>query len=95
MAAFLGALPGCGGAIIVVTQYTRGHVSFGSVVAVLIATMGDAAFLLIAREPTTGLLMMAMGFSVGTVTAWAVDAFHGTQFMRPKSEGISRPVRPG
>lgn len=94
MAAFLGALPGCGGAIIVVTQYTRGHVSFGSVVAVLIATMGDAAFLLIAREPTTGLLMMAMGFSVGTVTAWVVDAFHGTQFMRPKSEAISRPVRP-
>ena len=30
---FLGALPGCGGAIIVMTQYTRGKISFGSVVA--------------------------------------------------------------
>ena len=50
-AALLGAMPGCGGAIIVVTQYTRGYVTFGGVVSVLIATMGDAAFLLLAREP--------------------------------------------
>ena len=39
-AAALGALPGCGGAIIVVTQYVTGRLSFGSVVAVLTATMG-------------------------------------------------------
>src|SRR5690554_2844837 len=32
VAAFLGALPGCGGAIIVVTQYTRGYASFGSLI---------------------------------------------------------------
>ena len=53
ISSFLGALPGCGGAIIVLTQYSRGKVSFGSVVAALTATMGDAAFLLIAREPLT------------------------------------------
>ena len=34
IAAFLGALPGCGGAIVAVTQYTRGALSFGGVVAV-------------------------------------------------------------
>jgi hypothetical protein len=50
VAAALGALPGCGGAIIVVTQYVSGRLSFGSVVAVLTATMGDAAFLLIAQQ---------------------------------------------
>ena len=48
--AILGAIPGCGGAIIVITQYTRGQVSFGGVVAVLTATMGDAAFLLLAQR---------------------------------------------
>ncbi|HXK53355.1 MAG TPA: putative manganese transporter [Hyphomicrobiales bacterium] len=32
-AALLGAMPGCGGAIIVVTQYTRGYVTFGGVVS--------------------------------------------------------------
>jgi len=82
-AAFLGALPGCGGAIVVVTQYVRGYTTFGSVIAVLTATMGDAAFLLIAREPLTGLFVMAMGMGVGTVTGMIVDAIHGTEFMRP------------
>ena len=48
MASLLGALPGCGGAIVVVTQYIQGRISFGSLVAVLTATMGDAAFLLLA-----------------------------------------------
>ena len=40
ISSFLGALPGCGGAIIVLTQYSRGKVSFGSVVAALTATIG-------------------------------------------------------
>lgn len=31
----LGAFPGCGGAIIAVTQFTRGHLSFGALVATL------------------------------------------------------------
>lgn len=87
IAAFLGALPGCGGAIIVVTQYTRGLVSFGSIVSVLIATMGDAAFLLIAREPKTGLAIMAMGFVLGSVSGWIVDAIHGPGFLRREAAG--------
>ena len=53
IAAFLGAIPGCGGAIIVVTQYIQGRISFGSLVAVLTATMGDAAFLILAIEPVS------------------------------------------
>ena len=64
ISSFLGALPGCGGAIIVLTQYSRGKASFGSVVAALTATMGDAAFLLIAREPVTGLIILLIGFFV-------------------------------
>ena len=57
IASFLGAIPGCGGAIIVVTQYIQGRISFGSLVAVLTATMGDAAFLILAMEPSTGFLI--------------------------------------
>lgn len=89
IASFLGALPGCGGAIIVVTQYTRGMISFGSVVAVLIATMGDAAFLLLAREPLTGAAVLATGFVVGTLTGWFIDAFHGVDFMRAEKQQTS------
>ncbi|KMV31709.1 putative manganese transporter [Photobacterium swingsii] len=83
-AALMGALPGCGGAIVVITQYVRGQLSFGAVVAVLTATMGDAAFLLLAAEPSTGLLMMAIGCAVGLISGWIVDATHGSNFMRPE-----------
>ena len=82
VAAGLGALPGCGGAIIVVTQYVTGRLSFGGVVAALTATMGDAAFLLSAREPITGLAMIVLGFTVGTLSGWIVNAIHGGDFLR-------------
>lgn len=82
IAAALGALPGCGGAIMVITQYIRGGISFGSVVAVLTATMGDAAFLLLAQAPLTGLSIFAAGFMVGIVSGYIVDAIHGRDFMR-------------
>ena len=82
VAAALGALPGCGGAIIVVTQYVTGRLSFGSVVAVLTATMGDAAFLLIAQEPLTGLAIAVIGFVVGTLSGWIINVIHGSDFLR-------------
>ena len=86
LAAFLGAIPGCGGAIIVVTQYIQGRISFGSLVAVLTATMGDAAFLILAIEPSTGLLIFCLGILVGTISGIAVDLFHGTDFMQIQSK---------
>ena len=83
IAAALGALPGCGGAIIVITNYVSGRLSFGAVLATLTATMGDAAFLLIAKEPVTGLMMMGIGLVVGTITGYIVDYVHGRDFLRP------------
>ena len=88
LAAFLGALPGCGGAIVVMTQYITGRVRFGSMVAVLIATMGDAAFLLLAREPLSGLTIFFLGLVVGTVSGYVVDAIHDADFLRPKTPGV-------
>lgn len=105
IAAFLGALPGCGGAVAVVTQYVRGTITFGSVVAVLTATMGDAAFLLLAAKPSTGLALFAMGAVVGTISGYIIDATHSRGFMRvarpdadypPPQEATPRlnPLRP-
>ena len=82
IAAALGALPGCGGAIMVVTQYMRGGVGFGSVVAVLTSTMGDAAFLLLAQEPMTGLAIFAAGFCIGNLSGYVVNLIHDDDFMR-------------
>ena len=86
IAAALGALPGCGGAIIVVTNYVSGRLSFGAVMATLTATMGDAAFLLIAKEPVTGLLIMAIGLIIGTISGYVVDYIHGRDFLRPTNQ---------
>ncbi|UXI03334.1 putative manganese transporter [Photobacterium sp. TY1-4] len=82
-ASLMGALPGCGGAIVVITQFVSGKLSFGAVVAVLTATMGDAAFLLLAAQPTTGLAIVGTGFAVGLISGLIVDRIHGPDFMRP------------
>ena len=81
ISAFLGALPGCGGAIIVVTQYIQGRIGFGSLVAVLTATMGDAAFLILALEPSTGFLIFGLGIFVGTISGYIVDLIHGPGYL--------------
>jgi len=86
IASFLGAIPGCGGAIIVVTQYIQGRISFGALVAVLTATMGDAAFLILAMEPSTGLLIFVLGIFVGTISGYVVDLIHGRSFMMTNSD---------
>ncbi|MDD9174203.1 hypothetical protein ERW49_02950 [Aliivibrio finisterrensis] len=82
----LGALPGCGGAIVVTTQYISGKVGFGSVVAVLTATMGDAAFLLIAAQPKVGFGVMALGVVVGAISGMVVNALHKDDFLRPETQ---------
>ncbi len=81
IASALGALPGCGGAIIVVTQFTRGYASFGAFIAVLVATMGDAAFLLIARDPVSFLIVISISLISGTLTGMIVDKIHGAGFL--------------
>lgn len=92
IASLLGALPGCGGAIVVTTQFVSGKVGFGSLVAVLTATMGDAAFLLLASQPLTGLGVIGVGIVTGCVTGLVVNALHRDDFMRPKQEKLPESV---
>lgn len=87
-ASLLGALPGCGGAIIVTTQFVSGRVGFGAIVAVLTSTMGDAAFLLLASKPDIGLTVVALGIFVGSVSGWVVNAIHQDDFLRPTAKSV-------
>lgn len=90
-ASLLGAVPGCGGAIIVITQYVSGSMSFGAVVAVLTATMGDAAFLLLASEPVTGLGVISLTMVIGVISGLIVDRIHDKDFLRPTVEKRKSP----
>ena len=73
ISACLGAIPGCGGAIIIVTQYLQGNITFGCLVAVLTSTMGDAAFLILAKQPTSALLIFLICMIVGIVSGYLID----------------------
>ena len=72
---FLGTIPGCGGAIMVMSLFTRGVVSFGAVLAALISTMGDAAFLLIAVKPEAALIILPVTFIVGIISGYIAQPF--------------------
>lgn len=69
-----GVIPGCGGAILVVPLFVRSRVSFGTLVAALVATMGDASFVIIAANPQLALKLHLTLFVAGVGTGYLVDA---------------------
>ena len=81
IASLLGSLPGCGGAIIVVTQYIQGRLSFGALVAVLTATMGDAAFLLLSQKPYEGAQIFLIACLTGILSGYIIDLFYKRKFI--------------
>lgn len=90
--AALGAVPGCGGALLVVPLYLGGSVSFGALTAALVATMGDSSFVLLATAPLLGLAVHAGLLAVGIATGLAVDALGLAPATRP---GLAPAARPG
>lgn len=91
-AAFLGMIPGCGGAVVVVAAYSSGHVGFGAVVAALTATMGDAAFLLIATRPDAALVVLPLSLVVGILSGWVVDRVNKMEFPAdPSKSSVNAP----
>ena len=77
--ALMGLTPGCGGAIIMMPMYARGYVTYGTVVATLIATLGDSAFVLIGAAVADSSFIAPMiavhviSFIVGVSWGYIVD----------------------
>ena len=77
--ALMGITPGCGGAIVMMPMYARGYVTYGTVIATLIATLGDAAFVLIGAAVTDSsfiaplLAVHLISFVVGVSWGYLVD----------------------
>ncbi len=77
--ALMGLTPGCGGAIIMMPMYARGYVTYGTVVATLIATLGDSAFVLIGAAVADSSFIAPMiavhviSFIVGVLWGYIVD----------------------
>ncbi len=77
LAAFLGATPGCLGAFAVVAMYSHRSLSLGAVVAAMIATSGDEAFVMFALIPKTALVMTGVLFVIGFLVGALTDAVLG------------------
>ena len=77
--ALMGITPGCGGAIVMMPMYARGYVTYGTVIATLIATLGDAAFVLIGAAVTDSsfiapvIAVHVISFIVGIFWGYLVD----------------------
>ncbi|HEV2798662.1 MAG TPA: putative manganese transporter [Nocardioides sp.] len=90
VAAALTMPPGCGGAILVVAAYGRGAVSYGAAVAALVATMGDASWVLLAHDPWLTVQLKGLLLVVGACTGWLVDALG----ISPPRRAVAVAVRP-
>jgi hypothetical protein len=69
----LGALPGCLGAFTVVSLYSHKIISIGTVVAAMIATSGDEAFVMFSLFPLKALFITGILFAVGCTVGIVVD----------------------
>jgi hypothetical protein len=75
LAVLLGATPGCLGAFAVVAMYSHRVVSLGALVAAMIATSGDEAFVMFALFPETALMLTGILIAVGILGGWLTDVF--------------------
>ncbi len=81
IAALLGSVPGCMGGFATVSLYTHRMFSFGALVAMMIASSGDEAFMMLAMIPDKALAIFAALFViavlVGIITDTVNDRIHG------------------
>ncbi len=79
VATLLGMVPGCIGGFATVSLFTHGVVNFGALVATMISTMGDEAFVMFAAFPLQALILqgilIAVALAVGFIINLTVKQF--------------------
>jgi len=78
VAVILGATPGCLGAFAVVAMYSHGILPLGALVAAMIATSGDEAFVMFAMFPEKALLLTGILIGLGLIAGWLTDVLGGS-----------------
>ena len=75
LGAGLGIIPGCMGGFAAVSMYSHKLLSFGALIAMMIASSGDEAFVMLAMIPKEALLLMVILFVVAIAVGLLVDRF--------------------
>ena len=80
--ALLGALPGCMGGFATVSLYTHRMLSFGALVAMMIASSGDESFIMLAMIPEKALMLFAILFVIAIVVGIIVDNIYDRKHVK-------------
>ncbi len=86
VATLMGLMPGCVGIFTVASLYTHGIIGFGALVAAMIATTGDEAFVMISTMPHIALKMSALLFVISLLIGYIVHYFTKDKHFNPKFE---------
>lgn len=76
VSALLGSVPGCVGGFAAVSLYTHRMLSFGALVAMMVATTGDESFMMLAMFPGKAAALFLALFVLAVVTGLLVDRFY-------------------
>ena len=76
IAALLGSIPGCMGGFATVSLYTHRMFSFGALIAMMIASSGDEAFVMLAMIPDQALIIFAILFVLAVIAGIVTDFVH-------------------
>ena len=74
--ALLGSVPGCMGGFATVSLYTHRMFSFGALIAMMIASSGDEAFIMLAMIPDQALILFAVLFVLAIVVGIGTDLIY-------------------
>lgn len=73
LGSLLGLVPGCIGGFATVSLYTHRLLSLGALVAMMIASSGDEAFVIMAMIPKEGFILFGILFVISIITGIMVD----------------------
>ena len=73
LGSLLGLVPGCIGGFATVSLYTHRLLSLGALVAMMISSSGDEAFVIMAMIPKEGLFLFGILFVISIITGIVVD----------------------
>ena len=74
--ALLGAIPGCMGGFATVSLYTHRMLSFGALVAMMIASSGDESFVMLAMIPEQAMIIFAASFVIAIIAGLITDIIY-------------------
>ena len=83
LGAGLGIIPGCMGGFAAVSMYSHKLLSFGALIAMMIASSGDEAFVMLAMIPKEAMILGVVLFVVAILAGWIVDLLSKKQNLDP------------